>query len=238
MKDLITVKQGKATIARDHSGKCLTEKQQILNWWTGYCSELYNYKANGAQSVLDCPKTYTEDDHPILRKVEAAVQSLKKGKSGGVDNIPAELVQAGGEDVITALTTICNKTWQTGEWPTPWTESLVIAFQKKRQPAAVPELPNDQPHQLPKQSHAEDHTEQIEATSKEDHRWRTGRLQSRKTSETLDRVWHTALWATMKQCNISTNLIQVIKNPCDKVTSAVLFNSSIGDWFRTTAGVR
>ena len=29
-------------------------------------------------SVLDCPQTDTEDDHPILRKeVEAAVQSLK-----------------------------------------------------------------------------------------------------------------------------------------------------------------
>ena len=45
----------------------------------------------------------------IRDRVEAAVQSLKKGKSAGVDNIPAELVQAGGEDVITALTTICNK---------------------------------------------------------------------------------------------------------------------------------
>ena len=36
---------------------------------------------------------------------------------------------------------------------------------QERQPAAVPELPNDQPHQPPKQSHAEDHTEQIDATS-------------------------------------------------------------------------
>ena len=63
--------------------------------------------------------------------MEAAVQSLKKGKSAGVDNIPAELVQTGGEDVITALTTICNKIWQTGEWPTPWTQSLVITLPKK-----------------------------------------------------------------------------------------------------------
>ena len=55
----------------------------------------------------------------------------KKGKSAGVDNIPAELVQAGGEDVITALTTICNKIWQTGEWPTPWTQSLVIKLPEK-----------------------------------------------------------------------------------------------------------
>ena len=46
---------------------------------------------------------------------EAAVQSLKKEKSAGVDNIPAELVEAGGEAEITALTTICYKIWQTGE---------------------------------------------------------------------------------------------------------------------------
>ena len=56
---------------------------------------------------------------------------MKKGKSAGVDNIPAKLVQAGGEDVITAFTTICNKIWQTGEWPTPWTQSLVITPAKK-----------------------------------------------------------------------------------------------------------
>ena len=67
----------------------------------------------------------------LRREVEAAVQSLKKGKSVGVDNIQAELVQAGGEDVITALMTICNKIWQTGEWPAPWIQSLVITLPKK-----------------------------------------------------------------------------------------------------------
>ena len=68
---------------------------------------MYIHKANGDPSVPNCRQTDIEDDHPILRKeVEAAVQSRKKGKSAGVDNIPAELVQAGGEDVITALTTL------------------------------------------------------------------------------------------------------------------------------------
>ena len=116
MKDLTTVKQGKATTVQDRSRKCLTEEREILNRSAEYCSELYNYKANGDPSILNCPQTDTEADHPILREtVEAAVQLLKKGKSAGVDNIPAELVQAGGEDVITTLTTICNKIWQTGE---------------------------------------------------------------------------------------------------------------------------
>ena len=106
----------------------------------------------------------------------AAVQSLKKVKSAGVDNIPAELVRAGGEDVIIALTTICNKIWQTGEWPTPWTQSLVITLPKK---GKLQQCQNYRTKSLishPSPSHDEDHTEQIEATSGEDHRRRTGRL--------------------------------------------------------------
>ena len=116
MKDLTTVKQRKATTVQDRSGKWLTEERQILNRRTEYCSEMYNHKATEDPSVLNCSQTDTGDDHPILRKeVEFAVQSLKKGKSAGVDNIPAEMVQAGGEDVITALATICSTIWQTGE---------------------------------------------------------------------------------------------------------------------------
>ena len=45
----------------------------------------------------------------------------------------------------------------------------------------------------------------------------------------FDRVWHAALWVTMKKYDISTNLIQVIKNLKNDGTIAVLFNSSIAD---------
>ena len=101
----------------------------------------------------------------ILRKEgEAAVQSLKKGKSAGVDNIPAQLVQEGREDIITALTTICNKIC-----------SSARTTDKE-------------------QRHAEDNTEQIEATSGEDHRWKTGRLQSRKEHHRADLQPTNPLW--------------------------------------------
>ena len=42
----------------------------------------------------------------------------------------------------------------------------------------------------------------------------------------------------MKKYNISAILIRVIKNLYDRATSAVLFNRNIGDWFRSTVGVR
>ena len=48
-----------------------------------------------------------------------------------MDNIPSELVQAGGEAMIDMLLIICNKIWQTGEWPTPCTQSLIITLPKK-----------------------------------------------------------------------------------------------------------
>ena len=202
----------------------------------------------------------------VRREVEAAVQSLKKGKSAGVDNMLAELVQAGGEDAITALTTICNKTWQTGEWPTPWTQSLVITLPKK---GNLQQCQNYRTISLI--SHPSKVMLKIilnrlmlqaeKIIAEEQARFRAGStteqifnlrilcekyLQHHQDlyhvfidfKKAFDRVWHAAFWATMKKYNISTNLIQVIKNFYSKVTSAVLFNSSVGDWFRTTVEVR
>ena len=132
VKDLTSEKQGRSSTIQDKSGKCLTEEKEILSRWTEYCSELYNYESCGDNAVLDCSHPPEEDLQPILREeVEIAVASLKKGKSAGVDNIPAELVQAGGETMIDVLTEICNRIWRTGEWPTPWTQSLIITLPKK-----------------------------------------------------------------------------------------------------------
>ena len=115
--------------------------------------------------------------------MEAAVQLLKKGKSAGVDNIPAELVQAGGE---AALFDNLQQDLADRGMANPLDAVLGHHISQERQPAAVPELPNNKPHQSPKQRHAEDHTEQIEAASGEDHRRRTGRLQNRKEYHRAD----------------------------------------------------
>ena len=109
-RSINTVKEGTVTSIQERSGKCHTEELEILNRWPKYCFELYNDKANGDPSVLNCPQTDAEDDHPILRKeVQAVVQSLKKRKSAGVDSTSEKLVRAGGEAVITSLVKLCNK---------------------------------------------------------------------------------------------------------------------------------
>ena len=67
----------------------------------------------------------------LREEVEEAVQSLKAGKSPGVDNIPSELLKNGGEATTIVLTVILKKIWKIKEWPKEWTQSLVIPLPKK-----------------------------------------------------------------------------------------------------------
>ena len=57
-------------------------------------------------------------------------------------------------------------------------------------------------------------------------------------NKAFDRVWQAALWATLRMYNISENLVKSIQQLYDKACSAVLNNGKLGDWFRTTVGVR
>ena len=118
VKELTSSKQGRTTTIHHNAGIYLTEKQDILKRWTEYCSELYTHTTTGDPVVLDVPPPINNDSYPILREeVEAAVKSPKKGMSAVVDNISSELALAGGEAMIDTLLVICNKMWQTGEWP-------------------------------------------------------------------------------------------------------------------------
>ena len=68
MKDLTKEKQAKVRTVKDKSEKSLTEEQDILNRWTEYCSELYNYPTVGDQALLNCPNAVLEDPLPILKE--------------------------------------------------------------------------------------------------------------------------------------------------------------------------
>jgi hypothetical protein len=57
---------------------------------------------------------------PISSEVEVAVGKLNSYKSPGVDHIPAELIQVGGETLHSELI------WNKEELPHQWKESLMV----------------------------------------------------------------------------------------------------------------
>ena len=114
VKTLTKPMQSKVNSIKDKNGDIIMEKSKIMKRWTEYCTELYNYELQGDDRVLDTENSQSDDKvNDILKsEVEEAVKMLKKGKSPGIDNIPGELIQAGGEDMITALLNICNQIWK------------------------------------------------------------------------------------------------------------------------------
>ena len=169
--------------------------------------------------------------------------------------------------MIDVLTEISNRIWRTGEWPTPWTQSLIITLPKKGNLQLCQNYRTFSLISLSSKvmlkvilNRLKPQAEEIIA--EEQAGFRAGRstteqifnlrilckkyLQHQQNlyhvfidfKKAFDRVWHAALWATMRKYNISANLVRTIVQLYDKATSAVQMNGSIGEWFRTTVGVR
>jgi hypothetical protein len=64
-------------------------------------------------------------------EVEIAIAKLKKYKSPGNDQIPAELSEAGGEILLSAIHRLINSVWNKEELPDQWKESIIVPVHKK-----------------------------------------------------------------------------------------------------------
>ena len=167
--------------------------------------------------------------------------------------------------MIDVLTEICNRIWRTGEWSTPWTQSLIITLPKKGnlqlcQNYRTISLVSHSSKVMLKVilNRLKPQAEEIIAEEQAGFRARRSTrsstldflcekyLQHQQSlyhvfidlKKAFDRVWHAALWATMRKYNIRANLVRTIEQLYDKATSAVQMNGSIGEWFRTTVRVR
>ena len=169
--------------------------------------------------------------------------------------------------MIDVLTEICNRIWKTGAWPTPWTQSLIITLPKKGnlqlcQNYRTISLISHSSKVMLKVILNRLKPQAEEIIAEEQAGFRAGRstteqifnlrilckkyLQHQQNlyhvfidfKKAFGRVWHAALWATMRKYNISANLVRTIEQLYDKATRAVQMNGSIGERFRTTVGVR
>jgi hypothetical protein len=68
---------------------------------------------------------------PSRLEVEIAFAKLKKYKSPGIDQIPAELIQAGGEILLSEIHKLINSVWNKEELPDQWKESIIVPIHKK-----------------------------------------------------------------------------------------------------------
>jgi hypothetical protein len=68
---------------------------------------------------------------PSASEVEAAIRKLKRYKSPGFDQIPAELIQAGGETLRSEIHKLIQLIWNKEELSHQWKESIMVPIHKK-----------------------------------------------------------------------------------------------------------
>jgi hypothetical protein len=68
---------------------------------------------------------------PRASEVEVATGKLKRFKSPGVDQIPAELIQAGGGTVRSEIHMLIKMIWIKEELPHQWKESIMAPIPEK-----------------------------------------------------------------------------------------------------------
>jgi len=121
---------------KNKQGKLLTDSDEVKNRWLEHFRALYNPYSTPDQSVLlEIPTTQIRDTptpHLLISEVEAAITSMKRNKSPGVDNITAEEIQASGQHGVDILFNLCCKIWDMEEVPDCWKRSVIVPVFKKQ----------------------------------------------------------------------------------------------------------
>jgi hypothetical protein len=110
---------------KDENGDLLADS----NRWKNYFSQLLNRVTIIWQVEIHTPGPLVLDLSSF--EVEVAIANLKRYKLAGSNQIPAELIQAGGEILQTEIHNLNNSNWNTEEFPDMWKESIIVPFQKK-----------------------------------------------------------------------------------------------------------
>jgi hypothetical protein len=89
--------QPRTNLLKDEKGDLLADPHKILNRWKNYFCQLLNIHRVGGvrQNEMHTGKPLVP--RPSASEVEDAVGKLQRYKFPGVDQIPAEVIQAGGE---------------------------------------------------------------------------------------------------------------------------------------------
>jgi hypothetical protein len=95
--------QPRNNLVNDENGDLLADSHNILNMWKNYFYHLLNVHNVSEVWKIEVLTAEPLVPGPSRLEVEFAIAKLKKYKSPGSDQIPAELIQAGAEILLSAI---------------------------------------------------------------------------------------------------------------------------------------
>jgi hypothetical protein len=109
--------QPRTNLVKDKRGNLVADPHKILNRWKNYFCQLLNVHGAGGVRQTEMHTAEPFVLQPSSSEVEVAIGKLKRYKSPGVDQIPAELIQAGGGTLRSEIHKLIKLIWNKEELP-------------------------------------------------------------------------------------------------------------------------
>ncbi|PNF19615.1 hypothetical protein B7P43_G03232 [Cryptotermes secundus] len=116
--------QPNSNLVKDENGDLLADSHNILNRWKNYFSQLLNvHRVSDVRQIeIDTAEPLIPDPSPF--EFESAIAKLKRYKSPGSYQIPAELIQAGGEILRSKIHNLITSIWHKEKLPDQGVENI------------------------------------------------------------------------------------------------------------------
>jgi sorting nexin-29 len=118
-------------LVKDERGDLFADPHKILNRWKNYFCQLLNIQWEGGVRQIEIHTAEPFVPEPSASEVEIPIGKLKRYKSPGVNQIPAELIQAGGETLRSQIHKLIKLIWNKEELSHQWKESITVSIHKK-----------------------------------------------------------------------------------------------------------
>jgi hypothetical protein len=100
--------------------------------WRNYFSQILNVHMVSDVRQAEIHTAEPLVPEPSVLEVELAIEKLKSHKSPGIDQIPVELIKAGGRTIRCAIHKLIISIWNKGELPEDLKESVIVSIYQKR----------------------------------------------------------------------------------------------------------
>jgi hypothetical protein len=123
--------QPRTNVVKDEKGDLVADSHSVLARWRDHFSQLLNM--HGVNNVRQTEVHTTE---PLVRELNAfefemVIEKLKRHKSPGIDQIPAELIKVGGRIIRSKIHELIISVWNKEELPEELKESVIVPIHKK-----------------------------------------------------------------------------------------------------------
>ena len=134
-KDLTGKKTSSSVPITDKNKKVLATAEEQETQWVEHFEETLNQPdpetTYNFDNEIHLPKLNVNVDVITEEETSSAISKMKNNKVAEFDEITVELMKAGGQTIVSTLTTLLNTCWTSKMVPDEWSKDIIVKLPRK-----------------------------------------------------------------------------------------------------------